>query len=441
MILGTSQVEITPQPGVELSGFAARTQPSTGVLDPLFAKALYLVSGQVRLLWIHCDLIGFDRGIVQSFRHWARQHLGLAEDQVMLSATHTHAGACTIHLREAGEYDRAYVEFLQSRLQEAAEKALAQTGKVALVTVEGRLDLAVDRRKTASSHTDPRVAALGFRRGDKTFAAVIVNYAMHPVALGPSNRCISADISGQAANALAQQLRGNPVVLITNGACANLNPPAENVTFDQVKQWGAQLAGAVANPLTVKPSTAETKLRVISRTVPLPLDTLDAEGINTFADQALRNAGSLAQWGDKYRRVVEHWRSSLLHNGKAAAKGHHEAELFGIGLNDIILLGANAEVFSEFTDLLRQRSDKKIYLIGYANGDLGYLPTRAAYAEGGYEVDVAHMFYGGFRPKAGGLELLAGEAADMVKSFHNGSPDKANPSARGNVYPLHQSQA
>ena len=35
MKVGTSQTDITPEPGVELSGFAARTQPSTGVLDPL----------------------------------------------------------------------------------------------------------------------------------------------------------------------------------------------------------------------------------------------------------------------------------------------------------------------------------------------------------------------------------------------------------------------
>ncbi len=433
MILGTAQIDITPQPGVELSGFAARTQPSTGVLDPLFARALYLTEGQNKLLWIHCDLIGFDRAIVHEFRRWALQELGLAENQVMLSATHTHAGPCTIHLREAGEYDRAYVEFLQLRLREAAKTALAQTGDAELVTVEGRLDLAVDRRKTASSHTDPRVAALGFRRADGTFAAAVLNYAMHAVALGPTNRCLSADIPGQAAITLGQQLPGNPIVLVTNGACANLNPPAEDVSFGQVKQWGAQLADAVATLLKAMKTPAKPGLRVITRTVPLPLDTLDADGINTFADKALRNAGPLAQWGDKYRRVVEHWRSSLLRNGKASSNGHHEAELFGICLDDVILIGANAEVFSEFTDLLRQHSDKKIYLIGYANGDMGYLPTRAAYKEGGYEVDVAHMFYGGFRPKAGGLELLAAEAADLVESFRNGSPGKAGsatPSAR-----------
>ena len=422
MILGSSQMDITPQPGVELSGFAARLQPSTGVLDPLFAKALYLASGGAKLLWIHCDLIGFDRSIVLEFRRWAEETLGLHKGEVMLSATHTHAGPCTIHLREAGDFDVTYVELLQRKLREAAVAAMARTQEVELVTVEGQLNLAVDRRKTASSHTDPRVAALGFRRGNGTFAAAVVNYAMHPVAGRPMNRAISADIAGPAANRLAAQLPGNPVVLITNGACANLNPPAENVPFDQVRRWGEQIADTVAPLLNGPVSGAKPPLRVISRIVPLPLDMLDAEGINRFADRALLNAGPLAEWGDKYRRVVEHWRTTLLKNGNGQANGHHEAELFGIRLGDVIFVGANAEVFSEFTDIVRRQSDKKIYLIGYANGDLGYLPTHAAYAEGGYEVDVAHMFYGGFRPKAGGLELLAATASDLVGQLEAG-PD------------------
>lgn len=414
MILGTAQIEITPKPGLELSGFAARLQPSTGVLDALFAKALYLVCAKSELLWIHCDLIGFDRAIVQNFRRWAKTELGLVEHQVILSATHTHAGPGTIHLREAGEYDAAYVEFLMARLREVAHAAINRTEKCELISVEGHLNLAVDRRKTASSHTDPRVAALGFRRGDGTFAAAVVNYAVHPVALGPSNRRVSADMSGQAAAALAAQLPGNPVVLVTNGACANLNPPAENVAFAQVQRWGAEIADAVGPMLKQAKAPEEPKLKIVTRIVSLPLEVLDAEGINRFADKAALDAEPLAQWGDKYRRVVEYWRSTLLKNGRETSNGHHEAELFGVRLNGVILVGVNAEVFSEFTDILREHSDRKIYLIGYANGDVGYLPTRAAYAEGGYEVEVAHMFYGGFRPKPGGLELLAAAATELV---------------------------
>ncbi len=418
MILGTSQIDITPKPGVQLSGFAARIQPSAGVLDPLFAKGFYLEDKGTKLLWLHCDLVGFDRSIVESFRVWALGALNLQSHQVMLSATHTHAGPCTIHLREAGEYDPVYVEFLQLRLREAANCAIANTEEVNLVTVEGHLALAVDRRKAASSHTDPRVAALGFRRPDGTFAAAIMNYAIHPVALGPANRHISADISGQAALSLAQQLPGNPVVFMTNGASANLNPPAENVDAAKVSLWGGEMAASVGSLLKSARPKARPHFEVSSRTIQLPLDVLDASEINRFAEGALQNDDPLGQWGDKYRRVVEHWRSTLLaasKSGKSAS--HRDAELFAVGLGDIILLGVNAEVFSEFTDWLRSSTGKRVYLIGYANGDMGYLPTRAAYAEGGYEVEVAHLFYGGFRPREGGLELLAHEATNLLGSL------------------------
>ena len=440
MILGSSQIDITPQPGVELSGFAARTQPSTGVLDPLFARALYLTEGEEKLLWIHCDLVGFERAIVQEFRGWAQKALGLREAQVMLSATHTHSGACTIHLREAGTYDPGYVEFLQGRLRESAKLALARTEPVDLVTVEGRLELAVDRRKSASAHTDPRVAALGFRRADATFAGVIVNFPMHAVALGPANRCISADVPGQVALTLTRRLPGNPTVLVTNGACANLNPPAENVPFAQIEAWGKEIADVVAPLLAKGRSVSCANLRVLARTVPLPVDSLDIAGINAYAQKALTDAASLAAWGDKYRRVVEHWRSSLISDNQAGGStSHRDAELFIVGLGEVTLLGANAEVFSEFTDWLRRHTRKRVYLIGYANGDIGYLPTRAAYAEGGYEVEVAHLFYGGFRPKAGGLELLATAATDLLGELQADLKAKGGVNGKRSAHQLSQS--
>jgi neutral ceramidase len=436
MNIGISEIDITPQPGVELSGFAARIQPSTGVLDPLFAKALHLVDGDQQLLWIHCDLVGLDRSIVSRFRAWAREKLGLAEDQVMLSATHTHAGACTIYLQEAGQYDAAYVEVLLEKLRTVAQAAMRGSEAVEMVTVEGALKLAIDRRNTASAHIDPRVAAIGFRRPGGDFVAVVLNYAMHPVGLGAHNRLISADHPGRAAQSLQQQLPGKPIVLVTNGACANLNPPAENVPVEHIEHWGQLLAGAVA-PLLKKPQPAtKAKLRVLSSLVPLPVDKLDAAGINASADKALQDARSLAEWGEKYSRVVEHWRTSLLAQAQANRNnGHRDAELFAVAFGDVVLLGANAEVFSEFTDWVRRHTPHTVYLIGYANGDLGYLPTQAAYQEGGYEVEVAHMFYGGFRPKAGSLELLASAAADLVHRVHAGTPLAPTPTRSAGLKP------
>jgi neutral ceramidase len=421
MIVGTSQREITPAPGGELSGFAARVQPSTGALDPLFAKALFLCDGAERLLWIHCDLIGLERGLVGSFRAWAKEHLGLRSDQVLLSATHTHSGPATLQLNEAGAYDPGYAAFLEPRLREAAEAAMAEGEPCELAAAEGRLELAVDRRHSGAGHTDPRVGGVGFRRADGTFVALVINYAMHAVALGSSNRLISADVPGQAARALMERLPGRPMVLATNGACGNLNPPRENVSPAQVQAWGEQMAEAVGPQLVAAPAERSARLRVRSRVVPLPVQALSAEGIESAAAQALRNPKPLAEWGDKYRRAVEQWRRSVLAEvSQGRDCSHRDAELFAVGLGDVVLLGANAEVFSEFTELVRRACRQRLYLVGYANGDIGYLPTRKAYAEGGYEVEVAHFFYNSFAPGIGGLERLAEAAAELVRELSDG---------------------
>lgn len=416
MLIGSSQVDITPKPGSELSGFAARKQPSIGVIDPLFAKAIYLVDGYQKVLWIHCDLLELDRGIVTGFRHWARENLGLHENQVTISATHTHSGPCTVRLREAGTYDPAYVTGLQLKLQQVAQRALKVTEECSVVAVEGRIGLAHDRRKTSSSHTDPRVASVGFRRADGTYVAVLVNYPIHPVALGATNRYVSADIPGQVAQCVTQQLPGKPLVMVTNGASGNLNPPAENVSFDQIAQWGKEIASGVGPLLMQAEPMVAARLSVASRIVPLPLDALSVEGIAAASEQALQYPKPLTEWGDTYRRAVAAWKKTMtiaVQNGEAC--DYSDAELFVVSLGDVTFVNLNGEVFSQFADWLRDAVSEEVYVVSYANGALGYLPTLAAYREGGYEVEVAHIFQGHFRVKPGGLELLASEAIQLIR--------------------------
>jgi len=87
--VGAAQIDITPDGPIELSGFAARTQPSDGVLDRLFAKSLYLEdeTGQ-RFIWLHADLIAFHQPFVKEFRAWAADQLHIPPANVLLSTTH-----------------------------------------------------------------------------------------------------------------------------------------------------------------------------------------------------------------------------------------------------------------------------------------------------------------------------------------------------------------
>lgn len=418
MKVGVSQVDITPEPGVQLCGFAARTQPSTGVMDSLYGRCLYLEQGGRKLLWVHADVIGLERDFVEEFRAWAAEHQRLEPHQVMVSATHTHSAPATVRIQEAGDYEPGYVELLCRRLKKAAVLAMANTEECGVVVGEGRCDLAIDRRAKASAKTDPRVGAVGWRRADGTFAAVLMNHPMHAVALGHSNRQISADVPGRTAAAMSSMLPGNPVVLVTNGACGNLNPPAKHVSFEQIDEWGRMVAGSVADALKTAAVTSGASLRVAARVVPLPVDVLTVDQITAYAERIILDPVSLAEWGDKFRRATKGWRSKMTERVQSGAEtGFREAELFGVGVGSVAFVGLNSEVFSEFTELVRSRTSRPLYVVGYANGVMGYLPTRAAYEEGGYEVETAYLFYNDFRPKIGGLEMLAEQAAELVNSL------------------------
>ena len=92
MRCGASQIYITPPVGVELAGFVAREQPSVGLHDDLYVRGLYLEQENERLLWLHADLLAFERGWVRRLRSSLARDLRLAERQVLISATHTHSG-------------------------------------------------------------------------------------------------------------------------------------------------------------------------------------------------------------------------------------------------------------------------------------------------------------------------------------------------------------
>jgi hypothetical protein len=409
MLVGSSQIDITPRPGVELTGFARRAQPSLGVRDPLLARGLYLEDGPQRLLWLQADLLGVERSLVKELRRWIEHTLGIPGGRVMLSATHTHSGPATVRLTGCGRFEAAYVDGLLERLKEAARQALAGLEPCRLVTAEGRLELGVDRTQPGLPQADPCVGAVAWRRRDGSFKAVALNYAMHPVSL--EGRLISADYPGQAALALSAALPGAPLVLVSIGACGNINPPRVGVADEELSGWGCALAAAVADRLqdvaSEGPAGESPGLKVGGELVRLPLECWSAEQIDEYAERCLADREGDADFGGGYRPAIEHWRASMRRHAADGDRTHEEIELFAVALGGTAWLGINAEIFSQFTAAIRARAGRAVYTISCANGLMGYIPAAEAYDGHGYEVARSMLFFNTFRPQRGGLELLA----------------------------------
>ena len=91
-----------------------------------------------------------------------------------------------------------------------------------------------------------------------------------------------------------------------------------------------------------------------------------------------------------------------------------EAELTALRLSDSIgVVTAPGEIFTEIGQSIVARSPfaQTLYAT-YANGTIQYVPTRAAYAEGGYEVTHACQV----APEAG--EQIEEESVRLLRSIH-----------------------
>lgn len=396
-LCAAASAEITPPVGAQMSGYVARRQPSTGIHDPLYARALGVWCGTGRLLWLHADVIGFEREAVQRVKEALARRHGLAAHEVIVTATHTHSGPATLRLNRCGAYDPSAVATVFAAFDALADDALSRPEPVEVLCGEGESGLAIHRRPFGQPHTDPRLPVFGFRRPDGTFVAVLALYAMHNVAMGGENTELSADVAGAAARELSHTLPGRPPVFWLNGACGNLNPPSVGPDFARVAAWGASLAATARDALEAASPVEPFAIGAELETLTLALEPPVADEIPGIAEEQQRRAGPPSDapedWvGRACRAAADEWRIQMEAGDPARAAA--PVDLHAIRLGPAVLLGVGAEVYSTLNDDLRADTGRSVYVAAYANGDAGYLCPEHACEEGGYEPDGAFIYYG-----------------------------------------------
>jgi hypothetical protein len=229
---------------------------------------------------------------------------------------------------------------------------------------------------------------------------------------------MSADWPGAAAGALSEALPGKPIVLVSPGACGNINPPAVGVTHEQVSAWGEQIAASVSKTLREASSQESGAtgawLRVVALRGPIPLEDWNAAQVEAYAKACLADPAGWGQFGDTFRLAVTTWRAAMLDRLRCHEPPEAQAELGLISLGHTSILTINGEIFSRFNALAASATTGPVCTVSCANGMLGYIPTAEAYDEGGYEVAWAMLFYNLPRLRKGGLELLAERARRLL---------------------------
>src|ERR1051325_9751161 len=89
---GVGRANLTPAIGNWLLGFASRDSGCTSIRDELYATALVLDDGAMRVAVVSCDLLFLHPRIAAQVREIIETTTSLPGRNVMLCCTHTHSG-------------------------------------------------------------------------------------------------------------------------------------------------------------------------------------------------------------------------------------------------------------------------------------------------------------------------------------------------------------
>jgi hypothetical protein len=380
--IGSATADITPDWPLDLAGFAARTEPSRGVSQPLHLRVAVLESdageAPTRSAIVSADLVWWGPQHLPSLRRELSAVTGAPEDAILFSATHTHSGPQTSTRTHpgVGVVDPLYLELLTERTLAATRAALADLEPATIRRHVGTHDLGFNRRPQFDPHgpVDPILTVIRFDRADGSPKTLMVHYACHPVIT--QEPLVSGEWPGVAMETLEASL--GVTALYLQGCCGDINPHRPGTdqslrgTDQVVVREGRRFAAAVEDVLaTPGTALAPVPLRARNITVDLPFAALpDEETLEPAAD----DPHHVAVWK---RALLAHpeWRTPTI-----------PLRLQRLDLADgLALLAMDGEIVVTYGLRIRERSGGSVLPLGYANGMTGYVPTAKLIAEGGYE--------------------------------------------------------
>jgi hypothetical protein len=414
---GFAEVDLSPAPGTRKIGWNNKNT-GTSVLDPLYAKAAVFECGEGRAAFIGLDLLFVHRDQVAEIRRRIQEKFGFPGAAVMIGATHNHAGPAI----ETDLYpkDEAYIEIM-------IEKSVAAFGQAWEARKEAELGYAsatewhvgynrrvIYRDGTTRCHgsfkdatalafegpVDPEVAVLAARTKDGALLGTIVNFACHPCHHG-GDQVFSAGYPGQLAKAMKE--KNCPVTLFLQGAGGNMHhaDPSGVNKEKSMEECGQALAADVEKALSAMKYRRTATIASRTRTIDLPYRSPSEDEVKGKVKGAQR-FGEPGFYDKTQQMVLDEIRRD----------GTAKAEVQAILIDDLVHVSIPAEYFVQHGLRIKEETHPlRTRVVGYANGMLGYVPHKDAFARGGYETTFGYRSK--LAPEAG--DLLADAAIQLVR--------------------------
>ncbi len=398
---GVARINITPKDHMWMAGYGSRNKIAEGKAHDLFAKVLAIEDAKgYRLILVTTDLIGLTRAISEDVYQAVKTQAGIERGQLLLNASHTHCGPVINDnlmdmyplTPEQRQQVVDYTKNLRVLLTKVILDAVANLKPATLSYGQGDALFAMNRReqtpngvingKNPAGPIDHSVPILKVESAGKLLA-VAFGYACHNTTQSYYKWC--GDYAGYAQIEIEKAHPGT-TALFWIGCGGDVNPQPRG-TEDLCIKHGKELAMGVSRAL-------KGELKPISGSLSGRYATVDLKLDGSMTKEKLIAESLSKNFALKTR--AERLLKMLSETGKITTNyPHYPVQVWKLG-EQITWVGLGGEVVMDYALRIRKElpKDRTVWVAGYCNDVMAYIPSKRVLLEGGYEGESSMIYYG-----------------------------------------------
>lgn len=435
MKAGYSRVCMNPPNGTRMMGFGNRdlNEPSEGIRDDVFVRALYLEHDDEAVIIVSYDMCFIGRHDSDRFKGALGNLTDMSPRQIVLQSTHNHVGPAS-GIWAYGAYlqpECLYMDQLEQWTIEAVSAAVAEARNVTVHAGVGKSKVPMNRRtvvepgRTVNAPNPQGIVVddLPLLRliddEDKT-VAIAFSVAAHPsIVTGP---LVSGEYPGKAC-AVVDEHVGHPCAIFLQGCAGDAKTSLAGAN-GQKWEMGFEMADAVGEMLGREvielldgDALSQRKPRVASALEETfwPLTAIPS------LDEMKKLAGDITQQYDAKREdlytLAMKRQVELIERG-TPVRTACSVIMQGIQVaDDVRMIFIEGEPVAEHgLDVINHFGGGVTFALGYANGESMYLPCTRQLTERGYEV-TSGLEYGYAGELAPGMENVVRETLEAFSEM------------------------
>jgi neutral ceramidase len=375
---GSARRDITPREPVPMWGYGARhDRLSTGTLDPLFADALVIQTGDRKLAIVGLDL---GRSPAEASLARIRQKIKATAgiEHSFIAGSHTHHSPVLELSDETGKgrgrfdaslrYYKEMEEAIVAAILEADKKLVPAKIAVGSVNLEGFNRNRHSKLPNKPSDRELAVMRLDDQNGNPI--SILVNFTAHPTMIQALVMKFSADYVGALKNEIEKATGAHAIFM--QGAAGD-----QSVDDNKGDERGYQAFGQRLGKEAVKLAMSLTAQAVAKPSLEVREERFKFASRVDFGNSFVRTIYETAFFRELVPNYVDEY-----------ADGIRPRLTVALLNKEVALVGVSGEFFSNHSIRLKERARvKQLFFFGYCNGYHQYFPTIEAVAEGGYGAD------------------------------------------------------